>query len=95
MNRVILTPVKAFFAKNCGLWIGSSAKKAQYDEVDNVRQQIVEERAAIKGELYPQRLNPLWKEENNLAVKNARYIRTYTVWTIVLFLFIFSFVGWA
>lgn len=94
-NRVALAPVKAFFAKNCGLWIGSDTEKAQYDEVDNVRQQIVEERAAIRGELYPQRLNPLWKEENNLAVKDARYIRTYTVWVIVLFFFIFSFVGWA
>ena len=94
-NRVALPPVKAFFAKNCGLWIGSDAKKAQYDEVDNVRQQIVVERAAIRGELYPQRLNPLWNEENNQAVKDARYIRTYTVWALVLFFFIFSFVGWA
>jgi len=94
-NRVTLAPVKAFFAKNCGLWIGSDAGKAQYDEVDNVRQQITEERAAIRGELYPQRLNPLWKEENNLAIKDARAIRTYTVWVVILFFFIFSFVGWA
>ncbi|MBQ3323066.1 MAG: DUF975 family protein [Firmicutes bacterium] len=94
-NRVTLAPVKAFFAKNCGLWIGSEVGKAQYDEVDNVRQQIVAERAAIRGELYPQRLNPLWKEEDNRAVKDARFIRTYTVWAVVLFFFIFSFVGWA
>ena len=94
-NRVTLAPVKAFFAKNCGLWIGSDAGKAQYDEVDKVRQQIVEERAAIRGELYPQRLNPLWKEESNRTVIDARAIRTYTVWAIALFFFIFSFVGWA
>ena len=62
-HRVTLPPVRAFFAKNFGVWLGNTAEKAQYDEVDNRRQQIKDDRAVIRGELYPQRLNPLWVED--------------------------------
>ena len=94
-NRVELSPVRAFFARNFGLWTGSIEEKKIYDEVDNRRQQIVEDRAAIKGNVYPQRLNPLWDEDDNRIVRDIRYLRTYTFWSIVMVFFIFSFIGWA
>ena len=94
-NRVTLIGAKAFFAKNFGLWIGSLEEKEMYDEVDNRRQQIVEDRAVIKGKIYPQRLSPLWKESNNLIVRKLRYIKTYTFWSVVLTFFFFAFVGWS
>lgn len=93
-NRVTLPPVREFFAKNFGLWIGSEEEKKIYDEVDNRRQQIVEDRAVIKYKIYPQRLNPLWDEKNNLEIRNIRAIRTYTIWTVILVFFTFAFVGW-
>ena len=94
-HRVTLPPVRAFFAKNLGLWIGSMEEKQEYDAVDNKRQQIVEDRAAIKGELYPHRLNPLWIEDSFKVLHSARSIRTYTIWTIIMVFFIFSFIGWS
>ena len=93
-HRVTLPPVRAFFAKNFGLWIGSGAEKKQYDDVDLRRQQIVEERAVIKGKIYPLRLAPLWNEKNNNVVRGIRYLRTYTVWSVILAFFAFGFVGW-
>ena len=93
-NRVTLPPVRAFFAKNFGLWLGSDEEKKIYDEVDNRRQQIVEDRAVIKHKIYPQRLNPRWDEKNNLEIRNVRAIRTYTIWSIILVFFAFAFVGW-
>ncbi|MBQ6539513.1 MAG: DUF975 family protein, partial [Oscillospiraceae bacterium] len=93
-NRVTLPPVRAFIAKNFGLWVGSLEEKKMYDEVDNRRQQIVNDRAVIKWKIYPQRLNPLWDDKNNLIVKGIRSIRTYTLWSIVLIFFSFCFVGW-
>ena len=93
-HRVTLTGAKGFFAKNFGLWIGSTEEKKMYDEVDTRRQQIVEDRAVIKGKIYPQRLNPLWVESNNNVVRNIRYIRTYTLWSLILTFFMFAFVGW-
>jgi uncharacterized membrane protein len=93
-HRVTLPPVRAFFAKNLGLWIGSMEEKRRYDEVDNHRQQIVEDRAAIKGKIYPRRLNPRWDPKNNHVVRSIRYLRTYSVWSIILCFFTFGFVGW-
>lgn len=94
-HRVTLSPVKAFFAKTFGLWIGSTEEKKKYDLVDNKRQQIVDERAAIRGDMYPQRLNPLWKEDSYRVLRNARSIRTYTIWSVIMMFFVFSFVGWS
>ena len=94
-HRVTLHGARAFFAKNFGLWIGTTEEKKEYDAVDNRRQQIVEERAVIKGKIYPQRLSPLWIESNNNIVRSLRYLRTYTIWSVIMVFFVFSFVGWA
>jgi uncharacterized membrane protein len=94
IHRVTLSPVKAFFAKNFGLWIGNYEEKKEYDAVDNKRQQIAADRAAIRGEMYPQRLNPLWKEDSYRIVRSARSLRTYTIWSVIIVFFIFSFIGW-
>lgn len=94
-HRVVLSPVKKFFAENFGLWVGNTAEKKEYDLVNNKRQQIIDERAAIRGEMYPQRLNPLWKEDSYRVVHNARSIRTYTIWSVIMAFFVFSFVGWS
>ena len=93
-HRVTLPPVRRFFAKNFGLWTGSAKEKAEYDEVDTRRQQIVEDRAVIKGKIYPQRLAPLWDSKNNRVVRKIRFIRTYTIWSVILAFFTFAFVGW-
>ena len=93
-HRVTLPPVRAFFAKNLGLWIGTMEEKKRYDEVDNRRQQIVEDRAVIKGKIYPHRLNPRWDPKLNNVVHSLRYLRTYSIWSLILAFFTFGFVGW-
>ena len=93
-NRVTLPPVRAFFAKNFGLWVGTLAEKKDYEAVDNVRQQIVEDRAVIKGKIYPQRLNQRWNSKKNPILRNLMFLRTYTIWSIILVFFVFSFGGW-
>ena len=94
-HRVTIPGVRGFFAKNFGLWLGTLEQKKAYEEVDNLRQQIAEDRAVIKGRIYPQRLNARWDEGKNLVVQNLRFLRTYTIWSIILVFFIFSFGGWA
>ena len=94
-HRVTLQGKRAFFAKNFGLWTGSFAEKKAYDEVDNRRKQIAEDRAVIKGKIYPQRLNPRWDEKNNLIVRSLGFLRTYTIWSVILVFFAFAFVGWS
>ena len=94
-NKIELSPLNAFFAENFSLWLGSTAEKKRYDEVDTVRKQIEENTEVINGAIYPQRLNPLWKETSVDVVKSVRYLRTYTILSIVMIFFIFSFIGWS
>ena len=91
----MLTPVRAFFAKNFGLWIGSMKEKNAYDDVEGRRQQIVIDQAELEGRLYPVRLCPLWKDEYKRTLRSTRALRTYTIWSVILIFFLFSFVGWA
>ncbi|MCR4725444.1 MAG: DUF975 family protein [Clostridia bacterium] len=93
-HQIELSPVRAFFARNFGLWTGKIADKKEYDDVENRRQQIVVDQAEADGHLYPVRLNPLWKEDYNRVIRNARALRSYTVWSIILVFFLFSFIGW-
>lgn len=94
-HSITLPPVKEFFAKNFGIWLGKSSEKKKYDVIDNRRQQIILEHACVDGKIYPLRLNPLWKDEYGHVVHSARSLRTYTIWSIILMFFIFSFVGWS
>ena len=94
-HRIELAPVNAFFAENFSLWLGSSAEKQRYDEVDSVRKQIEEDSKVINGEIYPQRLDPLWKNTSVEVVHSVRYLRTYSILSIIMIFFVFSFVGWS
>lgn len=46
------------------------------------------------NKVYPERLNPLWQESSDTVVHSVRYLRTYTVVSIIMIFFAFSFVGW-
>ncbi len=93
-HRITLTGMHGFMVRNFGLWIGHTEEKAAYEDLDIRRSQIREERAAIKGRVYPQRLNPLMDAEATIEMRNIRYLRPYTIWTIILAFFTFSLVGW-
>ena len=93
-HRVEISGVRGFIVKNFGIWFGSIEEKNRYEDVDNRRQQIAEDRSAIKWKIYPMRLSPLWNEKYRSDVKSLNYLRTYTIWSIVLVFFVFSIIGW-
>ena len=94
-HNIELAPVNAFFAENFSLWLGSPAEKKRYDEVDSIRKQIEEDREVVAGDIYPRRLNPLWEDTGEDVVRSVRYLRTYTILSIIMIFFIFSFIGWS
>ena len=93
-HRITLTGAHGFLVKNFGLWIGRTAEKEEYEKLDSIRAQIAEERAAIKGRVYPMRLNPLMDPAKTLSLRALRFLRSYTLWSMVLAFFTFSLVGW-
>ena len=68
-HRITLTGAHGFLVKNFGLWIGHTAEKEEYEKLDSIRAQIAEERAAIKGRVYPMRLNPLMDAAKTLSLR--------------------------
>ena len=93
-HRITLTGAHGWLVRNMGLWIGHTDQLPEYEDLESRRAQISEERAAIKGRVYPQRLNPLMDSSATLEIRNLRYVRPYTIWSLILAFIFFSFVGW-
>ena len=93
-HRITLTGAHGWLVRNMGLWIGHTDQLADYEDLDSRRAQIAEERAAIKGRVYPQRLNPMMDHSATLEMRKLAYLRPYTIWSLILAFFAFSFVGW-
>ena len=74
--------------------MGNAEEKQRYDEVNSIRCQIEEDSKVIDGEIYPQRLNPLWIETSGDVVRSVDYLRTYTIVSIIMIFFTFSIIGW-
>ena len=93
-HRITLTGAHGWLVRNMGLWIGHTDQMADYEDLDSRRAQIAEERAAIKGRVYPMRLNPMMDPTATMEMRKLRYVRPYTIWSLILAFFTFSFVGW-
>lgn len=94
-NAFDIPGVRGFILRNFTLWLGSSKEKEKYDNVEKIRYQIREEYHVIQGDIYPQRLNPGWTKEDTFEERNIRFMRTYTIWSVILVFFLFGFIGWA
>ena len=51
-------------------------------------------KAAVEKKVYPGRLFPIAEEEKRKWIEIIYYLRHYSVCSLILLFFIFSFVGW-
>lgn len=93
-HDIQLTGAKKFFVENFGIWFGSTGKKRRYQAILNLKYRIARDTEALQQEAYPIRLNPLYKPAVHKKGLTIQFLRCYTVWSLVLFFFLFSFVGW-
>lgn len=93
-NDIKLTGVRKFFAENFALWIGSIKDKVAYQNIQNIKQNIQADQQVLNHKAYPVRLSPLYKPTEKKFSFSIQYMRCYTVWSLVLFFFLFSFIGW-
>ncbi len=94
-HPIKLSKVQKFFANNFSLWIGSTSKKRHFQAIENLKHTISGEHDDLAHVSYPIRLNPNYKPSIRKGTFAIQYIRCYTIWSLVLFFFLFSFVGWA
>lgn len=93
-NDIQLKGIRKFFAENFALWIGSSKEKKEYQNIQNLKHTIEADELALNHTTYPMRLSPLYKPSYKKSGFSIQYIRCYTIWSLILFFFLFSFVGW-
>ena len=78
-----------------GIWLYTVDKKKAYDEQEGRKFALEHDRQCMRGEAYPQRLNPLYKEKRPGKPVKVSFLRNYTVWTLFLLFITFCFVGWS
>ena len=91
---VELPPVKRFFARNFGIWMGTIEEKKVYGRQAGLRRQTLVERLEMNGRAYPRRMNPLWDKAQSSIAGHISYLNPCTVWTLVVVFFAFCMVGW-
>lgn len=94
--EVKLTGAKRFLVENFGLWIGSTEEQKKYEEVEIEEVNLERASDAANALTYPERYNPYWNAlaEEETASKN-NYLKSYSIWSIIVMFAIFAFVGWA
>lgn len=93
-NDIHLTGIKKFFVENFGIWFGTIAKKREYQDILNRKYRITRDQEALQQEAYPIRLNPLYTPKVQKKGLTIQFLRCYTIWSLILFFFLFSLIGW-
>ena len=93
-NQITLHPVRAFFSKWLGLWVGSLEKKKKYEELEGIKYQMYYDERRRDGRAYPARLNPRWRQ-SRFKLKPINFLRSYSIWTLLLLFLLFAFIGWS
>lgn len=91
---VRLTPLKRFFARNFGIWLGTLTQKKIYSRQSGLRQQMKVGELEMNGKAYPARMNPRWNGARAVLTGRVSYLTPCTVWTLVAVFFIFCMAGW-
>ena len=89
-----LNPVRRFFESAFGLVLHYDDTEKQYREYMVRKQKIDNCRSIIDGKMYPNRLSQIPAKEHRSRIEHTYYLRHYSVSSVILIFFLFSFVGW-
>ncbi len=89
-----LRGVRGFMAKWFGVVLWNSPQERAYEEAESRRIKAEVYKAAARGEAYPGRLHPVPEKERRVRMETLQYIRRYSICSLVLMFFSFSFIGW-
>lgn len=91
--------VSGFIARNFGVVLFASKAEAQLCEYEEHQQKISTRQAVFEKKIYPFRLFPAYRKSILSSIKTPNieylhYVRRYSIWSITLMFFLFSFIGW-
>lgn len=93
-HEIKINKLQKFIADWLGIWAGRTKTKNSYQNIEALKFQIHNEQDAIESISYPSRLNPMWNPRHKFLAGSIMFLRSYTVWNLLLMFFVFSFLGW-
>lgn len=89
-----LKGIRKFFADYLGILLTNTKAEREYEENQalHVRMQFLKD--AVDRKAYPSRLSMLPEKEKRKKIETIHYLRHYSIWSVIILFFIFSFIGW-
>lgn len=94
MPELHLHGFKGFLAKWFGVVLTESGEERAYEKQEARKLQYTVYKSAAEGHSYPSRLHPIPEQEKRRKAETIMYTRFYSVWSVILLFFTFSFIGW-
>lgn len=89
-----LRGVAGFLANVLGITVINRQDERAYEEYRNGQAKYQMIKAAVEGVVYPERLFPIPEAGKRQKLETLRYMRRYSVWSVILLFFAFSLIGW-
>lgn len=89
-----LRGVAGFLANVLGITVINRQDERAYEEYRNGQSKYQMIKAAVEGVVYPERLFPIPEAGKRQKLETLRYMRRYSVWSVILLFFAFSLMGW-
>lgn len=85
---------KGFLEKWFGIMPLGSKKDLEHEKKISVRNNILRIRHIVDGGVYSERLSPIKERRAKIKLTTPSYLRNYSIPSLILMFFVFSFVGW-
>lgn len=93
-EKIPLTGFREFVANVFGITLISRKDEEKYEANEERKLKIQSEKEILAGRAYPGRLSAIRESQKNARVEQIHYLRHYSIPSLVLLFFIFSFIGW-
>lgn len=88
------TGVRAFLANWLGIVLSNSEKERRYEDWEAAQFHIRDLKEALEGKCYPGRFSIVPESRKRSRLERVNCLRRYTIWSLIMMFFAFSFVGW-
>lgn len=89
-----LKGIRKFFADYLGILLTNTKEEREYEETQALHMRMQFLKDAVDRKSYPSRLSALPEQEKRKKVEMIHYLRHYSVWSVIVLFFVFSFMGW-
>ena len=86
--------IAGFLANVLGITVINRREEAEYEAYEAKQLQLRNTEAIADGLSYPGRLSAIPEHSKNKRVAHIRYMRHYSIPSLIMLFFIFSFIGW-